>query len=587
VTFLLGAPIAYVVAHVGGSSTNGPRTWSLPIAACLLGGVILGFAALRRLPAWVTGATAGLAGAWAMLAMSTLFSGTPFPPFGLLGDAGRLVALATRYSVTPFSSDAWVPGYPGDYPPLFPWAVGRVSALTGFEAWKLVGRAEFFVTAAAIVVGFLLWRRIVSDWTALLITLALFSTTALPQKAYEVIALVAFIPWLLSTAVRPPRGRMHWLTAGIIGGLIFLSYFAWFIFGILGLAAIVVTAWRNEPNRRAYVLYLLKIVAVAVVLSSWYLVPYIEATLQHGSDSLGDINGSGGGWDDMFAFLNFSLPGVLALIGLVGLLVLVRTTWWAKPLLALALGTFLYRVLNVAGLVLTNHSQLSQYAGRLVNGVLWVAGVLVLVHAVPRLANRFSWTPPRNLIAVGLAVLIGYIGLTFTALYLPSGAQGTYTVRAYGEPYPDGHYLEADPTLRTDWFPVAPVQQAVEAVYGPNVHRVSLSVDDRLYAYLPWPGYLSTDRIGMFIKWDQRFAELQKLAATKNPDAFAAASANTAFGPIDIFILKAEGGSWNFSAALGFNGGKGTVSFEPEQFDQAHWVVRTDLPENIVVAIRR
>jgi hypothetical protein len=587
VTFLLVTPVAYVLAHAGGSPTGGgPRTWSLPVAASLLGGVVLGFAALRRLPAWVTGATAGLAGAWAMLALSTIFRGTPFPPFGLLGDAGRLTALATRYSVTPFSSDAWVPGYPGDYPPLFPWAVGRISALTGVEAWKLVGRAEFVVTGAAIVVGFLLWRRIVSDWTALLITVTLFSTMASPQKAYEVIALVAFIPWLLSTAVRPPRGRMHWLPAGIIGGLIFLSYYGWFIFGILGLATIVVIAWRGEPNRRAYVLYLLKITAVAFVISSWYLVPYIRASLG-GTDSLGDLNGSGGSFDDMFPFLSFTVPGVLALIGLVGLLLLVRTAWWAKPLLALAVGAFLYRVLTVAGLVLTNHSQLSQYAGRLVDGVLWVAGVLVLAHAVPRLAARFSWTAPRNLIAVGVAVLVGYVGLGFTTTWLPTGPLGNYTVRAYGEPYPDGHYLTSDPTQRTDWFPVAPVQQAVEAVYGPDVRRVSLSVDDRLYAYLPWPGYLSTDRIGVFIKWDQRYAEVQKLAAIKDPSAFAAAAANTAFGAIDIFVLKAEGGSWNFSAALGYNGGTGTVSFAPEQFDSAHWVVRTDLPEDIVVAIRR
>jgi xanthosine utilization system XapX-like protein len=587
VTFLLGTPVAYALAHFGGSGTSGgPRTWSLPIAACLFGGVILGFAALRQLRPWVTGATAGLAGAWAVLAMSTIFRGTPFPPFGLLGDAGRLTALATRYSVTPFSSDAWVPGSPGDYPPLFPWAVGRISALTGVEAWKLVGRAEFIVTGAAIVVGFLLWRRIVSDWAALLITLAMFSTMASPQKAYEVIALVALIPWLLSTAVRPPQGRMHWLPAGIIAGLIFLSYYGWLIFGIIGVAAIVVMAWRSEPNRRAYALYLLKMLAVAVVISSWYLVPYVGASLR-GSDSLGDLNGSGGSFDDMFTFLNFSIPGVLALVGLVGLLVLVRTAWWAKPLLALAVGAFLYRVLAVAGLVLTNHSQLSQYAGRLVNGVLWVAGVLVLVHAVPRLAQRFSWTVPRNLIAVGLAVLLGYIGLSFTNLYLPTGPLGNYTVRAYGEPYPDGHYLAADPAQRTDWFPVAPIQQAVEAVYGPDVRRVSLSVDDRLYAYLPWPGYLSTDRIGMFVKWDQRYAELQKLASIKDPATFATASANTAFGAIDIFILKAEGGSWNFSAALGYNGGTGTVSFQPEQFDQAHWVVRTDLPEDIVVAVRR
>jgi hypothetical protein len=588
VTFVVGTPVAYVAAHVGASgSGGGQRTWSLPVAAGLIGAVVLGFAAVRRLPVWVTGATAGLAGAWAVLAMSAIMKSTPFPPFGLLGDAGRLTALATRYSVTPASSDAWVPGYPGDYPPLFPWVVGRISALTGVEAWQLVGRAEFVVTGAAVVVGFLLWRRLVSDWTALLITLTLFVTMASPPKAYEFIALMALIPWALSALVHPPRGRMHWLPAGIIGGLIFLSYYPWFIFGVLGFTAIVVTVWRSEPDRRAYALHVVKMVAVALVISSWYLVPFLRAAAVNGTQSLGDINGSGGAFDDMFPFLSFTVQGVLALIGLVGLLVLIRTVWWAKPLLALALGAFLYRVVTITGLVLTNHSQLSQYAPRLYSSVLWVAGVLVLAHAVPRLVDRFAWTPPRNLIAVGLAVMVGYVGLTFTTTWIPTGQFGQYTVRAYGEPYPDGRYLVDDKTLQTPWFPVTPIQQAVEAVYGPDVHRVSLSVDDRLYAFLPWPGYLTTDRMGTFIKWDQRFAELQRLQATADPDAFAKASAQTAFGPIDIFILHKDGNAWTWSAALGYNGGTGTVSFTPSQFDSAHWVVRDDLPENVVVAIRR
>jgi hypothetical protein len=587
VTFLVGTPAAYVLAHVGGSSSGGGlRTWSLPVAACLIGAVVLGFAALRRLPAWVSGVTAGVSGAWAVLAMATIMRGTPFPAFGLLGDAGRLTALATRYSVTPFSSDAWVPGYPGEYPPLFPWAVGRVSALTGIEAWRLVGKAEVVVTGAAIVVGFVLWRRVVSDWTALVATLALFATMASPPKAYEFIALMALIPWVLSTVARPPRGRMHWLPAGIIGGLIFLTYYGWFIFGILGIVGLAVMVWRAEPDRRAYVFYLLKVVAVTLVLSSWYLVPFVRAMLA-GTDSLGDINGAGGSFDEMFPFLNITVTGVLALIGLVGLLVLVKSVWWARPLLALALGAFLYRVMTITGLVLTNHSQLSQYAPRLYSAVLWVAGVLVLAHAVPRLLARLAWVPPRNLVAVGLAVLIGYVGLTYTTMWIPTGPYGQYTTRAYGEPYPDGHYLVYDKAQQTPWFPVAPVQQAVEAVYGPDVRRVSLSYDDRLYAFLPWPGYLTTDRIGLFIKWDKRFAELQRLAATRDPDAFAAASAATAFGPIDIFILKADGTTWTFSAALGYNGGTGTVSFSPAQFDQAHWVVRDDLPEDTVVAIRR
>jgi hypothetical protein len=162
-----------------------------------------------------------------------------------------------------------------------------------------------------------------------------------------------------------------------------------------------------------------------------------------------------------------------------------------------------------------------------------------------------------------------------------------YTARAYSEPFPDGHYLTGPSSDHTPWFPVTPIQQVVEAVYGPQPTRVSLSADDRLYAYLPWPGYLSTDRIGLFAKWDERFAELQRISHINDPSTFATASSATAFGPVDIFILIRHGNNWDWDADLGYNGGTSVVAFSPGQFDAQHWVIHDDLPEDIVVAIRR
>jgi hypothetical protein len=91
----------------------------------------------------------------------------------------------------------------------------------------------------------------------------------------------------------------------------------------------------------------------------------------------------------------------------------------------------------------------------------------------------------------------------------------------------------------------------------------------------------------LFAHWDQRYAELRRLAGISDSSTFAASSAATAFGPIDIFILKKNGTTWDWSAELGYNGGTGVVQFSPDQFDAQHWVVRDDLPEDIVVAIRR
>ena len=588
----IGTPVALAAPRFFGSYTGvGLRTWSVPIAAILLAAIALAvFARFRApLPSWLAGATAGLLSSWVVLSLSILTRGSPFPFYGLLGDSGRLTALATRYSVTSASSDAWIPGLPGEYPPLFPWLVGRASALLDIPAWSLVGRAEIIVTGLAVLAGYLLWRRLVPEWTAVMVTLTVFMTSASPPKCYEFIALMILLPWALSTFGRPPRGKLHWLAAGVLGGVLFLSYYGYLIFGAIGILAIAVTQWRAERDRRGYVLYLAKVIAVTVVLSSWYLVPFVRTTLTQGSESLGDLNGSGGGYDDLFPFLQFTLLGVLELIGLLGLILLRTKTWWAKGILALVAGAYVYRVLAIVGFVLTDHTQLSAYAARLSTPALAVAGVLTLTHAVPGLLRQLTWQPPRSLIATGVAVAIAWGGLTFTQAWMPAfgGIYSSYTARAYAEPFPDGHYLTGPSLEHTPWFPVARIQQAVEAVYGPHPSRVSLSVDDRLYAYLPWPGYLATDRIGLFAKWDERFAELQRLSNINDPSTFATASRATAFGPIDIFILTRNGNAWNWNADLGYNGGTSVVQFSPDQFDPQHWVVRDDLPENIVVAIRR
>src|SRR5262245_21106605 len=117
----------------------GVKGWAVPLGAGLAGGaVILGLVITRRAAPWVGGAAAGFAGAWISVMLGTALRGTPFPFYGLAGDAGQLAAMATRYSHTVASADAWIPGLPAEYPPLFPWVVGRVSTLIDVPAWQLV-----------------------------------------------------------------------------------------------------------------------------------------------------------------------------------------------------------------------------------------------------------------------------------------------------------------------------------------------------------------------------------------------------------------------------------------------------------------
>ncbi len=134
---------------------------------------------------------------------------------------------------------------------------------------------------------------------------------------------------------------------------------------------------------------------------------------------------------------------------------------------------------------------------------------------------------------------------------------------------------------------MVPIQRSVESVYGPNPRRVTLSADERLFSYLPWPGYAGNTPLGSLAHTSSRVAALRRLADIQDPAAFARASADTAFGPIDIFVLRETDDGWRWSSYVGFEQAETVVLFQPPQFNSSDWVVFDSLPEDVVVAVRR
>jgi hypothetical protein len=126
---------------------------------------------------------------------------------------------------------------------------------------------------------------------------------------------------------------------------------------------------------------------------------------------------------------------------------------------------------------------------------------------------------------------------------------------------------------------VTPIRRAVASVLGPDAAPRTLSYDERLFSYLPWPGYTTANRTsaGSLVRWDERRAALARLAAVTDPAAFAGASTRTAFGRIDLFVLRADGGAWTW----------GDVRFVPRQFDPAAFTAVPGLAGDTVVVIRR
>jgi hypothetical protein len=603
ITWLVCLPVAFAAAAIGQGDPFRLRVAMIPVAVLVAGVIAVGLAS-RRLPAdLASGIAAGLAGGWVAFTLRVAVHGTPFAFGGLGSDAGRLAAMANRYSHAWRSSDGIVPSVPSNYPPLFPWVVGRLSALLHVPAWRLLSPAEAITLSFAVIAGYLLWRRLLPGPVALALSLPVLVCFSLPEKSYEILALAVFIPWAVATFGDPPRGRLHWLPAGLIGGLSIVLYWAFIVFGALGVLALAVLTWRASPDRARYVRHVALTILVAVVVASWYWIPYLGWGLLHGSSQVDDLFQGGGIQNSPLLFLSPTPLGVLELIGVAGLVWWRGRVWWGRPLLLLTGSAYAYWLLGLISFVVAKHHLLLQDTPRMIGLLLAAAGVLTIAQAAPGVVRRLSvGTVPAGLPALALCLLIIWTGFTAWQAWMPGGptsptgllqppvnSERNDTTAAFTTPLPGGSYSRAAPaSMRNPPFPTGIMQKDVASVLGANAAPVTLSASEQLFAFVNWPGYIGVTfgAAGIDTNWPARYADLEKLSRVTGPAAFAAAaSARTEFGPIDVFILqRADPAHWTWEPA---GSPEPAITFTPAQFSSDAFTVFDDLPGNFVLVVRQ
>jgi hypothetical protein len=168
------------------------------------------------------------------------------------------------------------------------------------------------------------------------------------------------------------------------------------------------------------------------------------------------------------------------------------------------------------------------------------------------------------------------------------------TTLAFTIPRPGGSYSPAAPAgIRNPWFPTGPIEKDVASVLGASAAPVTLSASEQLFAFVNWPGYIAVNKpaAGIDTDWPARYAALRQLSGITDPAAFAAASARTAFGPVDVFILQVPPGQTGPERWLWWPTGSQdpAVTFTPAQFNSPAFTVFTSLPGNYgkyVLAVR-
>jgi Arabinofuranosyltransferase N terminal/Arabinofuranosyltransferase A C terminal len=599
--WVLGVPLAGFAVDALDLNPLRSRGALLPLAVgLLLIAILTAVAVCVRRPALsgaVAGAAAGLAAVWAQLCILSAFHGTPFGDSGLRGDAARLTAMVTRFTVTLQPVDGFVPSVPSEYPPLFPWLIARVANLTHTPGWALLGDAQALLMSLTVLVGFLLWQRLVPPWPAVMLAIAAPLAFGQPRKVYEIFTMAILVPCALAALCRFRRpGGMHWLVAGVALGLILQIYQGYVLFTATGLAVLAFLGWRDAHRRgegRAFLLHVAGIIGTALVVAAWYLVPFVRGMLTIGGPRVNDSYVAGEITGDPFA-VNRLFVGTLApltIAGLLGLVALRHRRWWATPLLVLLGAAYLYRMVYLLVFVTTGHTGYLDYTGRIISMLLIVGGILTLWTAAPIVAARLPRRPAVGVGAVSAAVFAGTAMFLLWRLWtpIPIGAsdpaphplsgEANLATYAHAEPLPDGSLPRFNPIKTTvKWFPVTPIEDAVRRRLGPDAKPVTLSASEKLFAYLPWPAYVAVERASTntYTHFDERVTVLRALSQITDPAAFADATSRTRFGRIDVFVLTERRFGWVW----------GGLQFSPRSFDSAHWWVE-HLPNNTVVAIRR
>jgi hypothetical protein len=578
----------------------------LPLAI----GIPLGMAgfglAARVRSTWVVGVALGGYAAWAGTTIAAALVGTPYG-FGIIaGDAGRMSALVMHFSTTWHPSDAADPSLAPEYPPLYPMLLGRIAAWTGKPGWQLLQPAQVVVTSFAVVAGFLLWRRLLDDVPAFLVSTAVFVSMVEPSKANEILSLAVYLPWLLGTFATlraPHRLReaeprpLHPVLSGVLIGLIVPWSPQVLFLSVIGLLLVAGHSWRLAPaaDRRPLLLRWALTVVVALVVASWFIVPLARAYLSGKVQVVADLWLGSPLVAEPFSVIS-SRPLVIAVLqiaGVVGIVSQLRRSWWAAPIGLYVAGVLVERALMLIRFSGTGHAFMLYYVAASLSYALDVAGVLTALQlwqwARPRLVAS---DVPVRLLGVTLAsLLVGACGYSAYVAWAPAprGVADNVTnpvtaysnsMLAHAQRLPSGAKVRFHAPSSPVGFPNDQVVAFVRQSLGRSVRPDVISDNQAIYAYNPWPDWLMPDRVAAsgLTRWDYRHSLLAALARATDPATMADGLAHLRFGPVDVLVLKvqANAGSprWTFA----------DLRFDPQAFAGPQFRVSPQIGQYVVVA---
>jgi hypothetical protein len=304
----------------------------------------------------------GYIGVFQSLWVGALLQPTPFSLYAYYGDASFIAASIVKYMTFHGFVDFSYRDLPAFYPPLYFWVVGKLAVLLGIDPISAPKFGMLFTMVLYPFFIFWLWSRIEDVWTAAAMVLVLTIVGSVFQKPYTVISMTLFLPWWLhyveGIGAHPETDRQklrHVLGGGLIGGLLFMTYYYPFFIGGLSLMLTPFIERILGIRREDKLPFRIKIqvLSVAAVFSSFYWFPYLASLVAVGGGESLQNRWFSPGTETIPVPFNLSpFPSFIGLIGFVYLVVFGRKDSIASALIGLLIAAYTWFALGLLGVLL-------------------------------------------------------------------------------------------------------------------------------------------------------------------------------------------------------------------------------------------
>ncbi len=263
---------------------------------------------------------------YGMVTISLLFNGTPFGLNGCWGDQKFRMAMTLKFATWLVPGDFYYKDLPPFYPPVYYYLLSLGARILSLEAFKMIKVGSLVIYLVGPTVLYLMWRQMLSRYQALVVVLATFLFCSfgkiMPLSApHAFVANAMFIPWWLyyiEQVKRPTGGWRHNLVGGLIGAVIFCTYYyPFFIGGFLLLLRFLLLRKRTWAKRGHFRWKpALAILSGAALFSAPFWLPLIISFISYGNEAAQQRWHHMGSTGILFSFQSFSIPGMAFLAAL-------------------------------------------------------------------------------------------------------------------------------------------------------------------------------------------------------------------------------------------------------------------------------